>query len=643
MSHRHLYFYFSCLLFLVGLAGAAPTYVGIDCPNVTTYTPNSPYQSNLNSLLASLTSNATVPNGFYNSTSGTDPPDIAYGLFLCRGDVSSSVCQDCLSTAAIQIPQRCPESRRVVIWYDQCLLRYANQSIIATLDQSGAILLSSSRGGINQSRLIEVLGQVLDDVVTRAANGGSEKKFAVGDGNLTALQKVYALGQCTPDISSTECDRCLRSTIPNIDGSASGFQYISPSCVLRYELEPFYETATPPPSGGAGGISGKTLVAIIVPIVVVSVLSCFLGAFFLRKRRRTRKFSTLPDSTLSDTDGLDMTSVESLQYDFATIRTATKDFSDENKLGQGGFGGVYKGTLPNGQDVAVKRLSRDSGQGADEFKNEVVLIAKLQHRNLVRLLGFCMEGGEKILIYEFVPNRSLDYFLFDSEQRQRLDWSMRSKIVGGIARGLLYLHEDSRLKIIHRDMKASNVLLDADMNPKISDFGLARLFDIEQTQANTNRIVGTYGYMSPEYAMHGYFSTKSDIFSFGVLLLEIVSGQRNSSFYQPKTGDDLLSHAWKLWKDGRPLEFVDSVLGNSYSRNEVFRFIQIGLLCVQENHEARPSMATIAVMLNSQSITLSAPEPPGFSSGSRVEMFETNRSQTKSDGSISMVVAQDPR
>ncbi|KAI3698083.1 hypothetical protein L6452_31195 [Arctium lappa] len=311
---------------------------------------------------------------------------------------------------------------------------------------------------------------------------------------------------------------------------------------------------------------------------------------------------------------MDIGNVESLQYDFGMVKAATNDFSEDNKLGAGGFGSVYKGSLQNGQEIAVKRLSKDSGQGEIEFKNEVVLVAKLQHRNLVRLLGFYFEGIERLLIYEFLPNASLDQFIFDPAKRTFLDWNRRYKIIRGVARGLLYLHEDSRLTIIHRDMKASNVLLDAEMNPKIADFGMARLFNREEAHGITNRIVGTYGYMSPEYAMHGQFSIKSDVFSFGVLVLEIITGQKNQYFRIGKTVEDLLSYVWKSWQGGNISDIIDPVLrvGTTCSLQEIMRNVHIGLLCVQNNAVDRPTMGSVVLMLNSSSLTLRLPSEPTF-------------------------------
>ncbi|KAL5548132.1 hypothetical protein UlMin_003363 [Ulmus minor] len=300
-------------------------------------------------------------------------------------------------------------------------------------------------------------------------------------------------------------------------------------------------------------------------------------------------------------------------FDLAMITTATNNFSPENEIGAGGFGSVYKGKLSTGQDIAVKRLSKDSRQGVKEFKNEVELIAKLQHRNLVALLGCCIEGEERMLIYEYMPNKSLNHFIFDRiRSSTMLPWKKHFDIVMGIARGLLYLHRDSKLHIIHRDLKASNILLDSNLNPKISDFGLARILQDDEKEAKTRRVVGTYGYMSPEYAIDGKFSVKSDVFSFGVLLLEMVSGKRNRGFRHPDHNHTLLGHAWLLWEEEEPLDLMDERFKDSCVETQVQRCIQVGLLCVQKFPNDRPTMSSVVVMLENDGITLPQPKEPGF-------------------------------
>ncbi|XP_059631177.1 probable receptor-like protein kinase At1g11050 isoform X2 [Cornus florida] len=279
-------------------------------------------------------------------------------------------------------------------------------------------------------------------------------------------------------------------------------------------------------------------------IAIIPTLFGFLC--YLRKRNLKQKQQTEDREKCHDgADKLNFstTKPQHLQlYSFLQIAAATDNFSSVNKLGQGGFGPVYKGVLSDGHHIAIKRLSRSSGQGIVEFKNEITLIAELQHMNLVKLLGCCIQGEEKMLIYEYMPNKSLDFFLFDPTKSKLLDWKKRLNIIEGIAQGLLYLHKYSRMRVIHRDLKASNVLLDDEMNPKISDFGLARIFGQNENEANTNRVVGTYGYMSPEYAMNGIFSVKSDVYSFGVLLLEIVSGKKNTSFSRLAGPLSLIEH-----------------------------------------------------------------------------------------------------
>ncbi|KAJ0477857.1 putative protein kinase RLK-Pelle-DLSV family [Helianthus annuus] len=316
-------------------------------------------------------------------------------------------------------------------------------------------------------------------------------------------------------------------------------------------------------------------------------------------------------------------------FSFAAIVTATNDFSDQNKLGKGGFGPVYKGKLSDEREIAVKRLSRTSGQGLVEFKNELILIAKLQHTNLVRVLGCCIHGEEKMLIYEYMPNKSLDYFLFDETRKALLDWPKRWNIIEGVAQGLLYLHKYSRMRVIHRDLKASNVLLDESMNPKISDFGMARIFKQDETEAITKRVVGTYGYMSPEYAMEGTFSVKSDVFSFGVLILEIVSGRRNASFSHLDKTTNLVRYAWELWQQGDAAQLQDPTLGNSCVIDQLLRTVHVALLCVQENAEDRPVMSDVISMLTNDTMQLPAPKRSAFFFGRTVSMSTSVERKSK--------------
>ncbi|XP_057790604.1 receptor-like serine/threonine-protein kinase SD1-7 [Salvia miltiorrhiza] len=318
----------------------------------------------------------------------------------------------------------------------------------------------------------------------------------------------------------------------------------------------------------------------------------------------------------------------------ATIVQATNNFSTENKIGVGGFGTVYKGNMPSGEEIAVKRLSKSSQQGLEEFRNEVMVIAKLQHRNLVRLLGCCIEEEERMLIYEFLQNKSLDLFVFDHSGRRLLTWPKRFKIMMGIARGLLYLHHDSRLKIIHRDLKTSNILLDGHLNPKISDFGLARIFEEDQSLARTKRVVGTYGYMAPEYAIDGKFSVKSDIFSLGVVLLEIISGKKNRGYGDSDHYLNLLGHTWLLWKENRILELMDEYLNDTFAEYEVKRCMQVGLLCVQKFAEDRPNMSSVVSMLGNDGVILPEPKEPGF-------FIERNCSLARSSTSPSCIESED--
>ncbi|KAI7725559.1 hypothetical protein M8C21_025436 [Ambrosia artemisiifolia] len=391
-----------------------------------------------------------------------------------------------------------------------------------------------------------------------------------------------------------------------------------------------------------GGIKGK----IIIPAVILGVLLLgFISSWLLYVRKNKNHAEPTEEGLILNISKSQEETMELPQFSFTTIANATVNFSPHNKLGEGGFGPVYKGMLEEGKQVAVKRLSKNSSQGLDEFKNEVICISKLQHRNLVKLLGCCIHGDEKLLIYEYMTNKSLDLFIFDEKQSLFLDWTKRFNIIKGIARGLVYLHQDSRLRIIHRDLKASNILLDHDTNPKISDFGIARSFGGNESQANTERVVGTYGYMSPEYAIDGIFSVKSDVFSFGVLVLEIVSGKRNRGFTQQEHGNNLLGYAWTLYNEGRSMDLVYPTIAESCHPQEVSKVIEVGLLCVQQNAEDRPKMSTVVRMLGGEDALPQPKQPAYFMERDLLLVSNFSSSTTNPTGSLNelTITEVDPR
>ncbi|MBA0627036.1 hypothetical protein Godav_004590 [Gossypium davidsonii] len=626
------------------------------CSNATTLTGNIVYAANVDQLFSYLSTNATEHDGFFNTTAGQEP-NMVYGLFLCRGDARPEICRDCINLAAADVVKLCPNQSWAIIWYNKCMLRYSNRSIFSSMAERPNVSLSYRVGAMEPYRFNRLVATVMKDIATRAPNATSRtKKFATKEATFNAFQTLYSLAQCTPDISSEDCYRCLQDAIADLQfhlgGKQSGFA-MYPSCTAQYQTSPFYSLnqtglakppvspqhpllLPPPPPPGKRRISSQTVIKIVVSTVGFLVLSCFLCCVL--GWRATKKLT----ARKTRNDEPKAMALQSLRFDLSIIEAATKNFAEVNKIGAGGFGSVYKvrkmGILTDGQEIAVKRLSTSSGQGADEFQTEVVLVAKLQHRNLVKLLGYCLERKEKMLIYELVPNKSLDHFIFDLEKQRQLVWPLRYKIIKGIARGLLYLHSDSRLKIIHRDLKAGNILLDEDMTPKISDFGMAKIVGENKSLQHTKRIAGTYGYMSPEYAVHGLLSEKSDIYSFGILMLEIVCGKRNTSFCHSAHAENLLTYVWRQWKNGTPIEVMDSALRDSYVSNEVARCIHIALLCVQQDPEARPPMAKVVLMLSSSSVTLPSPQRTAFYFGTITE-GKPSIMNYKSDQSTSSALA----
>ncbi|KAF5783921.1 putative protein kinase RLK-Pelle-DLSV family [Helianthus annuus] len=617
---------------------AQPDFLSYLCENAANYTANSTYKRNLDISLSTLldTDNGF---GFYNDSTGLGN-DRVNSIALCRGDLNPDACQSCVNDSIVNLRQLCPIQKEAIGYYVFCMVRYSAQGILGNpqISYNGSQFNVTSTS-TNIDKFNEALGTLLNRLIGVAAAGGNLLKFDSGNTSGPGFSTIYALVQCTPYLSEQQCRNCFDELIqlfPSLYAGSIGGRVLLPTCNLRYEIYLFFNQSKlvitppppppptpppttppppppptppptpPPPTRGKKNDSTRTVIIIIVVIVIGTMIIIASFSIFIRLRKKKKNQTTPPNAESLD--------AESFHYSFRMVKAATNNFSEENKLGQGGFGAVYKGTLDDGRQVAVKRLAWNSGQGDQEFKNEVLLLAKLQHRNLVRLLGFSIKGSERLLIYELLPNGSLDQFIFDTTNRALLDWEKRYNIIKGIAKGLLYLHEDSRLRIIHHDMKASNVLLDAQMNPKIADFGMARLFNTDETQGDTSRIVGTYGYMAPEYALHGQFSMKSDVFSFGVLVLEMVAGQKNKRFQNGEIIEYLLGFAWSSWRNGTATDIIDPTLKTeSCSLDDIIKIIQIGLLCVQENVSDRPTMASVIHMLNSfTTITLPVPAEPAF-------------------------------
>ncbi|GAU14940.1 hypothetical protein TSUD_47340 [Trifolium subterraneum] len=621
-----LYLLISLFITLKSKANAQLVFRYHECnQNHGNFTDSSAYKNNRNTVLQQIYSNTTIDYGFFNFSYGIKPSKV-YAIGLCRGDIEPDDCRGCLTTSAALLTDRCPIQKEAIGYYDSCILRYSDDQIFGVLDTATSNFYYIEPKTVVEDAFKQKLNILLDELISTAADGDSRKKFAEKSVKVidksSSNETIYGLAQCMPDLTKQDCSRCLdpvSRSLSDICQDMKGCLYLGPSCSVRYDIIPFFKSivkntkspapqpqpqpqpqpseaiahALPPTTGKGKRTKSKTAIVIVVAIVVAGIMLvvAIVCIYFVRRKRRPQ-YTPQVEGPLKNEDefeaeaGNDLKVGDLLQFDFETVRLATSNFSDANKLGQGGFGTVYKGMLSDGQNVAIKRLAINSNQGETEFKNEVLLTGKLQHRNLVKLL--------------------------DPIKRANLSWERRYKIIRDIARGLLYLHEDSRLQIVHRDLKISNILLDEEMNPKITDFGIARLFDANQTDGMTKTVVGTFGYMAPEYIRHGQFSVKSDVFSYGVIILEIVCGRKVIENRGGENIEDLLSIAWRNWKAGTTSDIIDSILDHGFNKNEKMRSIHVGLLCVQEDIDMRPTMSSVLQMLSSTTYPLPEPSEPPF-------------------------------
>ncbi|KAJ1291264.1 hypothetical protein BS78_02G303600 [Paspalum vaginatum] len=595
------------------------------CGDSSNFEANSSYEAHLNFVAATLPKNtSTSPDLFSNVVVGSIPEQL-WALGLCRGDVDAATCFSCLTQAFPDVRGDCSNDKDATIYYDYCMLHYSDVHTLPDddtgLETDDVYFVANSQNVTSDpAEFVSLLAALVNATADYAANN-STRRFATGEADTPfdpVYPKLYTLAQCRPDWTPAQCRKCLDGLVSQ---SLAGFQnsigarVLAVDCTYRYEGAPFYNgTATvrlaspspgaPQPAGqpmvgtptAAGKGSGRKRTAAVIPAGIacfIVLMLIILVCCFLRFRRRIKMAQD------------DHRKAQCTIFDLPTLQEATEYFSEKNKVGEGGFGTVYKGILSDGQEIAVKTILGRTGHGLHQLHNEVLLLAELQHKNLVRLHGFSSHQNDTLLVYEYIKNGSLDNFLFDDSSRYALNWEQQHNIILGIAKGILYLHEDSTMRIIHRDLKANNILLDDNKEPKIADFGLARLLGEGHTQTQTTKIVGTFGYMAPEYISCGSVSPKIDVFSFGVLALEIVTRRSNCSS-DDHSNVNLLSDVWDHWTKGTMRQMLHPSL-DEFAVRQALRCIQIGLLCVQPEPDHRPDISAVVFTLTRDNIESSRP------------------------------------
>ncbi|TVU38643.1 hypothetical protein EJB05_12027, partial [Eragrostis curvula] len=580
----------SLLLLLMRPAIAAPPI----CDTTTTYMANGTFQENLDRLAGALPVNASAsPAGFATLTVGT-VPNQAVGLVLCRGDANASTCAACVAAAFLEAQQSCPLDKGATILQDACNLQFAGRQFLDFLRPDQWIVqelvpsIETAVASVNApvawftAAVMGIFTAMINSTV--ASTNSTRKYFSTAE--MAFNPKIYGLAQCAPDMTPDQCRGCLgyiqtETMARHMDGQPLSNIGAVVWCMLRYSvLSPIYEgqamlqlaappepppAATPSPATPDSGAGGKGIAAGVSSGIAGSVLLMLILSVFFYLRFRPRIKVTKKDHPLKKIGNPQCT-----VFDLMTLQEATEHFSEKNKLGEGGFGTVYKGILSDGEEIAVKTLLGRTGHALHQLHNEIQVLAKLQHKNLVRLLGYCSHQNDTLLVYEYIKNGSLDSILFDRSTGNALHWEQQYNIILGIAKGILYLHEDSSTRIIHRDLKTNNILLQDNMEPKIADFGLARLVGEGHTLSQTHRIrrVKTWCWMT---------------------------------FLQ----------VWDHWTKGSISQMLVQSL-DGYARSQAMRCIHVGLLCVQVDPDNRPDISTVVFMLTRVGMELQLPEEPAF-------------------------------
>ncbi|XP_076922883.1 cysteine-rich receptor-like protein kinase 2 [Bidens hawaiensis] len=590
---------------------------------------------NLNETFGVIRTKLSNNNTYFADANLTRNSEPVYVMAQCRNYASTTDCLGCFDYAASSI-RACGGFNGARSVLDGCFLRYESNSFFDQTTLPGNQGLCGNRTSSGQSTFETVVDGLLSNlsIATSKINGFYAAVTAPVNGTNTST--AYAIAQCAERVTADGCRSCMQVAYANIRSCASDVtdgRAVDSGCFMRYSANAFFrinQTTNIAPflldessssnkgaiiGGVVGGVGGLILLLIVV---------------LLWYRRSSR---TAPGGTLYGATELQGPK----DYSYSDLKKATKDFREENKLGEGGFGDVYKGTVKDGNIVAVKKLAIGSTTAKDNFESEVRVISNVHHRNLIRLLG-CCKGWELLLVLEYMANGSLEKYLY-GEKRGTLNWKQRFDIIFGTARGLAYLHEQYHVTIIHRDIKPSNILLDNEFQPKIADFGLARLLPEDQTHIST-RFAGTLGYTATEYAIHGQLSEKVDTYSFGIVVLEIVSGKKCTDIPDESAGEQyLLEHAWNLYETRMQMKLVDETLDPSkYKEEDIEKVIEIALMCTQSPVSVRPTMSEVVMLLSDRSRVQNPPSRQNVNLGDlRIDVSNstsTNKSMSNADATI---------
>ncbi|WZY98239.1 hypothetical protein YC2023_070568 [Brassica napus] len=501
----------------------------------------------------------------YVESSFTDVSPPIYVLLQCRQDLSASHCRRCFNDSKLKLEETCSSSNSGRVHGDNCFLRFDNRDFSEDFVDPRFDRTKCKRTGPVVDKFWIDLDEAFVNATLKAVKKGGFGAASVSPAG--GSPGVYALAQCWQRLDD-ERSFINSSYLPDL--------------------------------------SDQDVMKLAVAAFSLSILTS-LGAFISYKRFSRKRKAQIPSCS---------------NFKYEVLEKATESFHDSMKLGQGGAGSVYKGILPDGRVVAVKKLFFNTREWADQFFNEVNLISRVEHKNLVRLLGCSIEGPKSLLVYEYVQNRSLDQILFMKNTVHILSWKQRFTIIIGISEGLEYLHRGSEVKIIHRDIKTSNILLDQNLSPKIADFGLARSLGTDKTQTNTG-IAGTLGYLAPEYLIKGQLTEKADVYAYGVLIIEIATGKKNNAFSQGTSS--VLHSVWEHFKADTLKSSVDPRLKGMFTEEDALKVLEIGLLCVQSSVELRPSMSEIVYMLKNNDCKFDSPRQPPFLSASVLMADEETR------------------